>query len=254
MEFEDNLISLEDIEWQWWKLEFVSSDVKPVVTTKVSEEDVLKAARTESRTVLLVYADEMAVNHEPTPLPSQLANFVRADNLSFQGELENFVQTTRESPGKRKAMSEDQDDLVTEHPRSPPYNRDQFSDDALDPNPPGYIDTPPSPIPMQPFRPLKPKPGVQFSSDDNIPISLRVDGPPMETTYMALEQDDIGQRGQEMQERGGGTGLLQGRTDSGNVYKLGDYVPEISMEDDEDESVHAGGGEQMENLRGRGTW
>ena len=252
-EAENDLISLEATEWQWWKLEYVSSDVKPVVTTKISEEDVLKAARTESRSVLLVYADEAAVNYQSTPLPLQLANFVRADNLSFQGELESFVHSTRESPGKRKAMTDDQDDLVTEHPRSPPFNRENFSDDSLDPNPPEYLDMPTSPNPKQPFRLLRPKTGLQGSSDDTIPISLRGTGSSMDSTYMALDQDDMGQKGQEMQERGGGTSLLQGHTDINEGYNLSDHVPEISMEDEDDEDAKDDGSEHMENPRGRGT-
>ena len=255
---EDDLISLEANDWQWWKLEYVSSDAKPVVTTKVSEEDVLKAARIESRYVLLVYADEHAINYEPTPLPSQLVNFIRMDNLSFQSELEDFVQPTRESPGKRKATSDDQDDLITEHPRSPPFNRDQFSDDYLDPNPPDYEETPPSPTPIQSFRTLKPKTGVVGSSDDTIPISLRQSGQTMDPAYMALDQDDMNRKGQEMQEKSGGTSLLQSRTDINEGYKLGDYVPEITMDDeddgdDEDERPENQRSKHVENPRGRGT-
>ena len=247
---EDDLISLEIEEWQWWRLEYVSNDTKPVVTTKVSEDDVLRAARNESRNVLLVYADEHAIDYESTPLPSQLVNFVRMDNLSFQGELEDFVQPARESPGKRKAMSDDQDDLVIEHPRSPPFNRDHFSDDSLYPNPPDYDNTPPSSPPMHSFRTLKPKMGLAGSSDDTIPTSLRLSGQAMDPTYAALDQDDMGQSSQEMQERSGGSSLLQTRNDISEGYKLGDYVPEIDMDEADDEGAQ---NEKSPQARGRGT-
>ena len=259
-EAEDNLIDLEADEWQWWKLEYVSSDVKPVVTTKVLEEDVLQAARTESRNVLLVYADEFAVTYESTPLPSQLANFVRADNLSFQAELNDFLQSTRESPGKRKAVSDDQDDLTTEHPRSPPFNRDDFSEDSLDPNPPDYDDTPPSPSPTHSFRTLRPKIGVVGSTDDTIPISLRTNDYSTDSMYASFDRDDVSQRSQEMQERGGRTNLLQGRADIKEGYKLGDYSPEINMDDeeDDDDALQIGKNENAVNSKGRGirgdTW
>ena len=258
-ETDDNLIDLEVDEWQWWKLEYVSTDVKPVVTTTVSEEDVLKAARIESRNVLLVYADEFAMNYESTALPSQLANFVRADNLSFQAELNDFLQSTRESPGKRKALSDDQDDLVTEHPRSPPFNRDHFSEDALDPNPPDYDDTSPSPSPRQSFRTLRPKLGEEGSSDNTIPISLRTSDYSMNHPHMSFDRDEMSQGDQEMQEKGGGASLLRSRTDIKDGYRLGDYSPEISMEDEEDdEALQDGRSEHVDSLQGRGirgdTW
>ena len=245
---EDDLVSLEVDDWQWWKLEYSSSDAKPVMTTRVSEQEVLRAARTESRNVLLIYADESAINHSPTPLPSQLVNFVRMDNLSFQNELETSLQSTRESPGKRKAMSDDsnEDDLVTEHPRSPPFNRDHLLDDSLYPNPPDYDDTPPSltPTPLQSssLRPLKPKASeVAGSSDDTIPISLRLSGQavdPTSTSYTALDLDDTrGEVSREMQERrgGGGPGRVRSQADINEWYGLGDYVPEIKMEEEDDD-------------------
>ena len=241
-EAEDDLINLDTDEWQWWKLEYVSSDAKPVVTKKVVEEDVLQAARTESRNVLLVYADKFAVDYEPTPLPSQLTNFVRTDNLSFQAELNDSLRGTRESPGKRKALSDDQDDLTTEHPRSPPhFNRDHLSEDSLDPNPPGYYDDendlPPSPSPTRSFRPLRPKIGVIGTTDDPIPISFRKSDLLTKSTDMSVGHDDPNQSGQEMQERGSKHNLLQNRTDVKEAYKLGDYSPEINMEDDEEDDA-----------------
>ena len=254
-EADNDLIELEGREWQWWKLEYVSTDAQPVVTTKVSEKDVLIAARFQSRTVLLVYADEDAVNYESTPLPSQLSNFVRTDNLSFQAELDDYAPVTRESPGKRKAVDDDQDDLITEHGRSPPFNRDHYRDeieadegDFAQPSSshvenmsgswqetshldaPGDVDEDyvPPPAPMSSFRALKPKPTVQGSSDDNIPISLRPTDPILDK-YKPITEEG----GQEMQERsskGARAKFMQGR----RPYVLGSYVPEMDMEDDDD--------------------
>lgn len=255
-EADSDLIDLGEVEWQWWKLEYVNTDARPVVTTKVSEEHVLVAAKTESRSVMLVYADEYAVNYEQTPLPSQLANFVRTDNLSFQAELDESTQTIRESPGKRKALSDDSDDLITEHGRTPPFERTYTSDDpfdvsqpisshreeareeiipqysdssSLDPPNDTDDDLPPPPAPVPSFRTLKPKPGAQGSSDDNIPISLRR---PMDPKPTALDQFKASQQNQEMQERSAGTSFLQTK----GKYKLGSYVPEIDMEDDHDDA------------------
>lgn len=71
-EADDDMLSTEAKDWQWWKLEYISNDAKPVVTTKVTEADVLEAARTESRSVILVYANERAISCPPTNLPPQL--------------------------------------------------------------------------------------------------------------------------------------------------------------------------------------
>lgn len=255
---DDDLISLEVDDWQWWQLEYVSSDAKPVVTTKVDEEDVLRAARTDSRNVLLVYADEHAIKYQPTPLPSQLVNFVRMDNLSFQGELEEYVQSTRESPIKRKAMSDDQDDIVTEHSRSPPFSRDHYLDDSLDPNPPDYDETPLPPAPMQSFRTLKPKTGVAGSSDDTIPISLRLSGQALDSTYTALDQGDTVEGSQEMQERNGGPSLLQARADLDEAYRLPDYVPEYNMDEEDGVMDNGRSNQGAKDPMGRGnrkeTW
>ncbi len=68
------------------------------------------------------------------------------------------------------------------------------------------------------------------SYDDLIPTSLQTAGPTIHSSSMVL--DDY-EDGQEMQDRGGGMGLLQrGKNEEG--YALGDYVPEISVEDRED--------------------
>ncbi|KKZ63681.1 hypothetical protein EMCG_01988 [[Emmonsia] crescens] len=118
-------------EWQWWRISFSVDDAKarhaeatqtPVVPSShqhpaiaqqqrrpkvplptnadvagytaqpVREIEVLRAAREEARSVLLVYANENAINFKEGPLPPQLQAFVDADNKFFETELEEVTQ------------------------------------------------------------------------------------------------------------------------------------------------------------------
>ncbi|KAI1308900.1 hypothetical protein F5Y03DRAFT_85296 [Xylaria venustula] len=72
---------------QWWKIGYVKSDASPIKSEKVTLDDVLQAAGTESKHPILIYASEVALNQEPIPLSDALRMFVRADNRSFQQEL-----------------------------------------------------------------------------------------------------------------------------------------------------------------------
>ncbi|KAI1424375.1 hypothetical protein F5Y12DRAFT_715323 [Xylaria sp. FL1777] len=72
---------------QWWKVGYVKSDASPIKSEKVTLDDVLQAAGTESKNPILVYASELALNQEPIPLSDTLRMFVKADNRSFQQEL-----------------------------------------------------------------------------------------------------------------------------------------------------------------------
>ncbi|GAW17353.1 hypothetical protein ANO14919_068100 [Xylariales sp. No.14919] len=72
---------------QWWKIGYVKSDASPIKSEKVTPDDVLQAAGTESKNPILVYASEMALNKERIPLSDALRMFVKADNRSFQQEL-----------------------------------------------------------------------------------------------------------------------------------------------------------------------
>lgn len=49
-----------------------NDDVSGYTTRKVTEAEVLEAAKTEGRSVLLVYANENAVNCGNTPIPAEL--------------------------------------------------------------------------------------------------------------------------------------------------------------------------------------
>ena len=86
------------------------------------------------------------------------------------------------------------------------------------------------------------KAGVIGSYDDAIPTSLRASGPTIDPTLMALDLDGTNESGQEMKERGGQKSLLyhQKKVEGKEGYSLGSYVPEIAMEDDEEDEDQRG--------------
>ena len=75
-----------------------------------------------------------------------------------------------------------------------------------------------------------------------IPTSLRATGPTIDPTFMALDPDGTNHSGQEMKERGRQKGLLhrQRNVKEKHDYSLGSYVPEIAMEDDEEDEDQRG--------------
>ena len=111
---------------------------------------------------------------------------------------------------------------------------------GVDPTLPAYASTSPSP----PFSPSRPSHSSARNLrnlggyDNQIPRSLRATGPIIDPSSMMLNQDDPSEMGQEMQDRGGSIGMLHRRNetvDSG--YTLGSYVPEITMDDKDEEDV-----------------
>jgi hypothetical protein len=101
---------------------------------KVREVEVLKAAREESDSVLLVYANEDAMNLDPSHIPDltpKLRAFVEADNAAFERELRG------ESGAEMQGMSiidetgklVDDEDMETIPPSSP----ERLSDGAASP-------------------------------------------------------------------------------------------------------------------------
>jgi hypothetical protein len=84
-------------EWQWWRISFSTDDAKAqqaeseqrdtsapknadvigYTARKVREIEVLRAAREESKNVLLVYANSNAMNfrEEPAPIPLQVRRY-----------------------------------------------------------------------------------------------------------------------------------------------------------------------------------
>ncbi|PLB35793.1 uncharacterized protein BDW47DRAFT_133284 [Aspergillus candidus] len=104
-------------EWQWWRISFSTEDAKArqaemgqgchgasrsadvigYTARKVREIEVLRAAREESKNVLLVYANSNAVNFKGGPAPPQLQQFVDADNRAFAAEFSDQPVGTGES-------------------------------------------------------------------------------------------------------------------------------------------------------------
>ncbi|THC98387.1 hypothetical protein EYZ11_002168 [Aspergillus tanneri] len=96
-------------EWQWWRISFSTEDAKTrqmesnqdgstasrnadvigYTARKVREIEVLRAAREESKTVLLVYANENSMRMPDEPAPSHLQEFVDRDNKAFEAEFQD---------------------------------------------------------------------------------------------------------------------------------------------------------------------
>jgi hypothetical protein len=60
---------------------------QPYSVTRVKEEDVLEAARTEHHSIVLVYANENAMSFEGSAISQPLKQFVDLDNKHFANEL-----------------------------------------------------------------------------------------------------------------------------------------------------------------------
>ena len=92
---------------QWWRIEYNTTSIHPVQTTKVAEKEVLDAASMDADEVYLVYASDKALAHESKPLPTQLQNFVRADNLAFQAEQEEHQTQKDQEMSWEKTHAQD---------------------------------------------------------------------------------------------------------------------------------------------------
>ncbi|KAE8153316.1 hypothetical protein BDV25DRAFT_149798 [Aspergillus avenaceus] len=95
--------------WQWWRVSFSTDDGRARQTNskqddtsdsknadvigytarKVQEAEVLRAAREECKSVLLIYAKTNAINVDGGPAPASLQEFVNADNIAFGAEFES---------------------------------------------------------------------------------------------------------------------------------------------------------------------
>ncbi|KAI9818461.1 MAG: hypothetical protein M1827_000520 [Pycnora praestabilis] len=223
--------------WQWWKLDYSAVDTRPLSTKKVMEVQVLKAAREDSRSALLVYASEKAVNEKIVHIPRQLENFVRADNLAFDRELNlpaSPISLPRTSP-KRKAADDG----------DPQWGGMSFSSSSTN--------TPPLPR----SKPLTPPHRKGY--DDRIPTSLRGTSPQsVDLAGLAKHSSDdltddlsSGAGGvQEMEERGGHGRLLSqmvaNALSRSDTARLSD-VDEV-MEDVEDGNVRRAGAVRVEHV------
>ncbi|KAI4151487.1 MAG: hypothetical protein L6R39_002029 [Caloplaca ligustica] len=206
---EDKLVDVgAEEEWQWWKLSYDASATQPVSCARVREVEVLKAARNEAASAFLVYASDRAMAVENQELPPPLKLFVQADNRAFAAELASST-----SPPPRANSNNPFLQFTNESAFRGPTSRDLPPDDQ---------ELPPYNDHQRPF----PTPARDKSYDDFIPVCLRQD------------DMDVDER-VEMMERGGtgtfGGGNGQGNGDGG--YRLGSYMPDIRMEDDEEEET-----------------
>ncbi|EPS34670.1 hypothetical protein PDE_09634 [Penicillium oxalicum 114-2] len=102
-----------------------SGDVMGYTVTKVREIEVLRAAREEWKSVLLVYASDAAVNAPVDPAPTQLRGFVEKDNEAFAKELEestanSSAATTGQLPAESKNATQQQQQRPSNKPPPPP--------------------------------------------------------------------------------------------------------------------------------------
>ncbi|KAI3316909.1 hypothetical protein HD806DRAFT_516497 [Xylariaceae sp. AK1471] len=93
---------------QWWKIGYVKSDASPIKSEKVTLDDVLQAAGTESKYPILVYASEAALKQERIPLSDALRMFVKADNRSFQQELAQEASSSETKNQSQEMQMQDQ--------------------------------------------------------------------------------------------------------------------------------------------------
>ncbi|KAL6712782.1 hypothetical protein ACLMJK_009623 [Lecanora helva] len=216
---DDDTLSTEAKDWQWWKIEFASSNATPVALEKVTEDAVLNAAQNESTNVLLIYASEAAVSYPFEEISPQLHNFVRADNLNFANELGESGYLEPATMMRSEIDDDGSDHIGVRHQRSTSHGQNPvdatMSSEGREPNSFGFESrgSPPSTLSS----------GQQTSHligsfDDSIPMSLQGrqstadnSGSPSDQTRMV--------KGQEMQERLRGQNLLS------EQYSLGSYVP-----------------------------
>ncbi|KAI9149409.1 hypothetical protein HJFPF1_11461 [Paramyrothecium foliicola] len=121
---EPDLIDLDDAPRhsdQWWRLAYAAKDSEPVRSEKVEVERVLRDVWHETKTPLLIYATENALNTPCSPLSSPLERFVRVENKAFRQELSaekaEAVETRGRasietlSPSKRKHRADSMDSM-----------------------------------------------------------------------------------------------------------------------------------------------
>lgn len=244
-EDENDMLSTEATDWQWWKIAFLINEAQPVVHTRVTEDEVLEAAGGASSNTLLVYASERAMSFPSEELPQQLRNFVRADNLHFSDELEDSSYPNTTTPTKRKVTDHDSDDLDTHYHRSPPDERafpdTAYSNDDMELYPAGSDSSTPSHSPHRAHRAKAYRAADTRSFDNLIPTSLQTNGAgPITDPSLMLLDKKISSKGEEMKQRGTGTSLMHHRQGSRGQKDLGDYVPEINMVDDEEDEDQRG--------------
>ncbi|KAJ6789720.1 hypothetical protein PWT90_00584 [Aphanocladium album] len=111
---------------QWWRLAYVQGEEHPVKAEKIEIERCLREVWQETKTPLLIYATEDALNTPNDPLSLPLERFVKADNKAFRNELNMESSNEQEnrvsasfmdpiSPSKRKHRADSIDSLDSNH-------------------------------------------------------------------------------------------------------------------------------------------
>ncbi|ODA79869.1 hypothetical protein RJ55_05466 [Drechmeria coniospora] len=107
---------------QWWRLAYVPRDEPSVKTEKMDADAMLQEVWQVTKTPLLVYATEKALEAPRLPLTASLERFARAENKTFQNELNREkaeeagdVPRSRQpgpiSPSKRKHRADSVDSM-----------------------------------------------------------------------------------------------------------------------------------------------
>ena len=216
----------------------------------------MKAAKDESTTALLVYASEKAVSFETKPPPQQLCNFVRMDNLEFDAELDRATSIQGLTSPKRKSeeMTDDMDVVnwggyQSNSPKTVNgFSASESAEDTNDALPPPYTPSkPPAPPPRSAFSRSSAYKSRNFPSyDDMIPTSLRATGPTIDSSSTSLDDVEMidAPAEQEMRERVNALGMKSSVGNVGNMgvkeYELGSYVPDINIDDMDDEGYVEG--------------
>jgi hypothetical protein len=74
---------------QWWRMQYDSESANPIIRRdRLSLQEVIERATTESASALLVYANEDATTADPLPLPEPLRDFTNKDNINFLREMQ----------------------------------------------------------------------------------------------------------------------------------------------------------------------
>lgn len=101
---------------KWWKLIYSHGSDEPVKTEVLTMDSVLREVWEVTKTPLIIYATEKALEEAIMPLSAPLERFVRADNKAFQQELsreraeaDEVRLTEKMLPPKRKHRSDSMD-------------------------------------------------------------------------------------------------------------------------------------------------
>lgn len=169
---------------------------------RVGEEDVLKAAREEDDSIILVYASETAVTFQGSSLSAALQMFIKADNKVFENELRGIDQI--HSQGSDTAVT-NAEEMAQLHFSPPDAIQDvplfDDSDETMNGDQENLV--PPGPTATNAVATPTARRGA-----DGQPSPKRAKGDDDPPPYS--DKSDGSTARPEMQERGGGMGMGMG--------------------------------------------